>query len=86
MCGIVGAISKSDNIFTLLMHGLKQLQNRGYDSAGISTIFEDKFQLSKYASNYENALVLLERNKQIHEKSSIGCITREFAGFIICSG
>jgi glucosamine--fructose-6-phosphate aminotransferase (isomerizing) len=37
-----------------------------------STIFENNFQLSKYASNYENAHVLLERNKQIHENSNIG--------------
>ena len=72
MCGIVGVITKNDDLFMLLMHGLKQLQNRGYDSAGISTIFENNFQLSKYASNYENALVLLERNKQIHENSNIG--------------
>jgi glucosamine--fructose-6-phosphate aminotransferase (isomerizing) len=72
MCGIVGVITKNDDLFILLMHGLKQLQNRGYDSAGISTIFENNFQLSKYASNYENALVLLERNKQIHENSNIG--------------
>ena len=44
MCGIVGVITKNDDLFMLLMHGLKQLQNRGYDSAGISTIFENNFQ------------------------------------------
>ena len=72
MCGIVGVITKNIDTFGLLIHGLKQLQNRGYDSAGISTISKDQFNLTKYASNYENALVLLERNKKIHERSSIG--------------
>lgn len=72
MCGIVGVISKTIETFSLLLYGLKKLQNRGYDSAGISTIHRDKFQLSKYASNYENALILLERNKQIHENANVG--------------
>ena len=72
MCGIVGVISKTIETFSLLLYGLKKLQNRGYDSAGISTIHRNKFQLSKYASNYENALILLERNKQIHENACVG--------------
>ena len=36
MCGIIASISP--NVFNILIEGLKQLQNRGYDSAGITTI------------------------------------------------
>lgn len=37
MCGIVGAVSKS-NIVPMLIDGLKRLEYRGYDSAGIAVI------------------------------------------------
>ena len=37
MCGIVGAISQRD-VGKLLLEGLKRLEYRGYDSAGISMI------------------------------------------------
>ena len=37
MCGIVGAISKSD-VTPVLINGLKRLEYRGYDSAGIAVI------------------------------------------------
>ena len=35
MCGIVGAIS-NQCIFNFLVEGLKRLEYRGYDSAGIA--------------------------------------------------
>jgi glucosamine 6-phosphate synthetase-like amidotransferase/phosphosugar isomerase protein len=35
-------------------------------------ICEHLHTLSKYASNYENALILLERNKHIHENANVG--------------
>ena len=37
MCGIVGAISNR-NVDTILMEGLRRLEYRGYDSAGIAVI------------------------------------------------
>jgi len=37
MCGIVGAVAK-DNIATYLVDGLRRLEYRGYDSAGIAVI------------------------------------------------
>ena len=37
MCGIVGYIGKS-KARPILINGLKKLEYRGYDSAGISTI------------------------------------------------
>ena len=39
MCGIVGYIGSKD-IETVLLVGLERLSYRGYDSAGIATIFK----------------------------------------------
>ena len=41
MCGIIGIIGRG-NISKRLIHGLKNLEYRGYDSAGIATVFEKK--------------------------------------------
>jgi glucosamine--fructose-6-phosphate aminotransferase (isomerizing) len=41
MCGIVGAVAER-NIETILLDGLKRLEYRGYDSAGIAIINVDK--------------------------------------------
>jgi len=37
MCGIVGAVAKRDSV-AILMEGLKRLEYRGYDSAGIAML------------------------------------------------
>ncbi len=39
MCGIVGILGKSD-VATRLFEGLKRLEYRGYDSAGIATLHD----------------------------------------------
>lgn len=41
MCGIVGAASKR-NITPVLLHGLNRLEYRGYDSAGIAVVDNNK--------------------------------------------
>ena len=44
MCGIIGILAKQDiNVLLYLLNGLKQLQNRGYDSAGISILDNTSF-------------------------------------------
>jgi glucosamine--fructose-6-phosphate aminotransferase (isomerizing) len=61
MCGIIGYIGEQSN--NNLLNGLKQLQNRGYDSAGICKIENDSFIVHKYASDVTtNAIVKLEYN------------------------
>ncbi|MGG5288177.1 glutamine--fructose-6-phosphate transaminase (isomerizing) [Pseudomonas shirazensis] len=40
MCGIVGAVAER-NITTILIEGLKRLEYRGYDSAGLAVLTED---------------------------------------------
>jgi glucosamine--fructose-6-phosphate aminotransferase (isomerizing) len=38
MCGIIGYIGRSDKIGDILLEGLKRLEYRGYDSAGIAIV------------------------------------------------
>ena len=40
MCGIVGAVAKRD-VTPVLLEGLRRLEYRGYDSAGIAVIDHD---------------------------------------------
>jgi len=46
MCGIVGAIAKRD-VVPILIEGLKRLEYRGYDSAGVAIINESTKQLER---------------------------------------
>lgn len=48
MCGIVGYIGKSDAP-TVLINGLRRLEYRGYDSAGLAIIDDERIVISKSA-------------------------------------
>ena len=51
MCGIIAYINSNIDCYNIIYNGLKQLQNRGYDSAGITTIDPSgNFFTTKYAS------------------------------------
>ena len=72
MCGIVGLINNEECI-EFLLDGLKKLQNRGYDSAGICTINNhNEFIIKKYASTDVSALIKLEDIKSNFFNSYIG--------------
>jgi glucosamine--fructose-6-phosphate aminotransferase (isomerizing) len=58
MCGIVGAIAQR-NVVNILLEGLRRLEYRGYDSAGIAVIDNGDLSIRKEAgkvSNLENSL------------------------------
>lgn len=66
MCGIVGFLGK-ENAFTCLYEGLVQLQNRGYDSAGIALFHENNVKIHKHASEEnESALIKLKPLKETY--------------------
>ena len=70
MCGIFGIVLNNDNenIYNLIINGLIQLQNRGYDSAGVCLIKNNKFEVNKCAStNKLNALDKLMNMTDIKE-------------------
>ena len=59
MCGIYGIVSH--NIFKMIIDGLKQLQNRGYDSSGLCTMRDGSFHIIKSAA--PNALEVLRAHE-----------------------
>ncbi len=64
MCGIVGYIG-SNNIKKILIDGLKELEYRGYDSAGIAVLNDGKFDSYKATGKLIN---LEEKTKDFHTK------------------
>jgi len=64
MCGIVGYIGK-DEIKNILVDGLRELEYRGYDSAGIAILEEDNIQSFKAIGKLAN---LEEKTKAYSSK------------------
>ena len=53
MCGIVGYIGK-DNAKDIIIDGLKKLEYRGYDSAGIAIVRDGKLEIKKHVGGIAN--------------------------------
>ncbi|HTO09564.1 MAG TPA: glutamine--fructose-6-phosphate aminotransferase, partial [Myxococcota bacterium] len=45
MCGIVGYVGHSDRAQDVILDGLRRLEYRGYDSAGIAVVVDRKLRL-----------------------------------------
>jgi glucosamine--fructose-6-phosphate aminotransferase (isomerizing) len=75
MCGIVGYLG-SESFIEYIISGLKLLQNRGYDSAGISCIdMNNELITTKFAStNTNDSLVQLEEDINTNKYESSICI------------
>ncbi len=63
MCGIVGYMGSS-GVASILLSGLKCLEYRGYDSAGIAYINNGKLNVTKSAGKLENLEKLLTVDRQ----------------------
>src|SRR3546814_3818742 len=59
MCGIVGIISHED-VAGRLLDGLKRLEYRGYDSAGIATVDRDRIERRRASGKLSNLAKALE--------------------------
>lgn len=59
MCGIFGILlnNNDNNIFKLIIDGLIQLQNRGYDSSGLSVIKKNNFEIYKSISTDKDSSI-----------------------------
>ena len=70
MCGIVGYIGKKD-VKSVLLTGLKALEYRGYDSAGIALRNDEKIQIIKSVGRIKNLEEKLTKTKIIKATSGI---------------
>lgn len=71
MCGIIGINSQEENVAPSIIQGLKNLEYRGYDSAGIAGIVNSKIETIKASgkiTNLENDL----NNSPIESNIAIG--------------
>ncbi len=62
MCGIIGIVSESKTVSPLILEGLKRLEYRGYDSAGIATVDQDGI----HRARAKGKIVNLEERLQKH--------------------
>jgi len=62
MCGIVAAVARR-NVVPVLLEGLKQLEYRGYDSAGIAVIDEDELERSRSPGRVAGLAALVKKQK-----------------------
>ncbi len=70
MCGIVGYVGQKNSI-PILVEGLKRLEYRGYDSAGIATISESGIQVYKKAGKVSE-LEKYIKNNELFSQLGIG--------------
>lgn len=71
MCGIVGIIAKK-NVVPEILEGLKKLEYRGYDSAGISLIQDDHIATTKKQGKIANLELAISKNKKFTSSIGIG--------------
>ncbi len=60
MCGIIGVIGRQDAA-PLLLDGLRRLEYRGYDSAGIATLVEGRIERRRAQGKLANLAAVLQR-------------------------
>ena len=70
MCGIVGYIGRSNNVGDILLEGLKRLEYRGYDSAGIAIVREGELFTDKMPGKIKELEEIL-RDKDLSGNNGI---------------
>ena len=71
MCGITGFTGKREAA-PVLLDGLRALEYRGYDSAGIAIMGEDGLELAKTSGRIESLCELTDNGRALRGRSGIG--------------
>ena len=64
MCGIIGYIGKEEKAKEVLIKGLKNLEYRGYDSAGIALLENNKIKITKEQGKIKNLEKIITNEKE----------------------
>src|SRR6184192_1504919 len=87
MCGIIGIIAKTP-VAAELIEGLRRLEYRGYDSAGVATLINGRIERRRAEGKLANLVARLKR-EPVHGTIAIGhngiienfqALRRELAG------
>ena len=81
MCGIVGAVAQR-NIVPTLVEGLRRLEYRGYDSAGISVLHGDRIDAVRAVGNLSALREMAMRHTahEVEERLSPQLVARHGGG------
>ncbi len=71
MCGIVGYVG-SNPAAPILLEGLKKLEYRGYDSAGVAVYHDHQIEIAKAKGELKNLCALIDDGKSIPGTMGIG--------------
>jgi len=71
MCGIVGYIGERDG-FEVVTKGLKRLEYRGYDSAGVATFLNEKIDVKKRKGKVSDLEEVIDEKSTTDNKAIIG--------------
>jgi glucosamine--fructose-6-phosphate aminotransferase (isomerizing) len=71
MCGIIGYVGKK-SAGPILLEGLRRLEYRGYDSAGVAALDGGRLEIRKKTGRIDQGLAALVKSQPVHGETGIG--------------